>query len=192
MAPQAALARAAWARGRTEDAVEAYRRVVDRLPAPQYLTEPADLYTVTGQADEAADQIALLDAQQRILTANGGNVDLEKALFSVDHRIGLPEGLVAARAEWDRRKSVFAADALAWQLHANGRDEEALVLTDQALRLGTTNALFHFHRSQIRLALGQRDAAQADLARALELNPHFSILQAGSAAEQLQQLESQP
>jgi hypothetical protein len=51
---------------------------------------------------------------------------------------------------------VFVADALAWHLHANGRHEEALGFAHQALRLGTANASFHFHRSQIELALGQR------------------------------------
>jgi tetratricopeptide (TPR) repeat protein len=60
VAPKAGLARAAWAQGRTEEAIEAYRLVVDRLPAPQYLTELADLYTVTGHPERAADQIVTL------------------------------------------------------------------------------------------------------------------------------------
>ena len=188
VAPQAALARAAWAEGRTDEAIEAYRRVVDRLPAPQYVTELADLFTVTGQPEEASEQFSLLDAQQRILAANGVNVDLEASLFSADHRIGLAEGLAGARSEWDRRKSVFVADALAWQLHANGRDTEALVHADQALRLGTANALFHFHRSQIRLALGDRNGARTDLQRAVDINPNFSILHSPTAHEQLLRL----
>ena len=190
VAPQAGLARAAWAQGRTDEAIEAYRRVVDRLPAPQYLAELADLYTVTGQAQRAADQIAVLEAQDRILAANGVNTSLEASLFSADHRLGLEAGLAAARSEWDRRKSVFVADALAWQLHVNGRHQEALAFADQALRLGTANAGFHFHRSQIELALGQRDAALFDLQRALELNPHFSILHGRVAAEQLRELSN--
>ena len=56
---------------------------------------------------------------------------------------------MAARAEWDRRHSIAVADALAWQLHANRRDTEALTYADQALRLGTRNPLFLFHRAAI-------------------------------------------
>ena len=48
------LARAAWAQGRTEEAITAFQRVVERLPLPQYITERADLYTVSGQPARAA------------------------------------------------------------------------------------------------------------------------------------------
>ena len=190
LAPQAAMARAMWAQGRPDDAAAAYERLVARLPVPQYVTELADLYVVTGQPEKAQEQFAVLDTQARLLVANGVNVDLEVSLFSADHGIRLEDGLAAARSEWERRKSVFVADALAWQLHANGRDEEALGFADQALRLGTTNALFHYHRSRIRLALGQRDAAREDLQRALDINPHFSILHAGPAADLQQRLQA--
>jgi Flp pilus assembly protein TadD len=80
---------------------------------------------------------------------------------------------------------VFVADALAWQLHAAGRDREALVHADEALRLGTRNALFHFHRAMIESALGRRDAARADFQSALAINPHFSVIHAPEAVEHL-------
>lgn len=188
VAPKAGLARVDWANGRIEEATAGYRAVVDRLPTPQYLTELADLYAVAGQPDRVNDQVILLEAQEQILRESGVNVDLEAALFSADHRRDLLRGLAAAQSEWDRRKSIFVADALAWQLHANGRHQEALVMSDEALRLGTANALFHYHRGMIELSLGHTAAARADLQRAVEINPNFSILHARSAAEVLASL----
>ena len=185
VAAQAALARSAWAEGRTEDAIAGYRSVVDRQPLPQYVAQLADLYTVTGQPRLAQEQLGLLDAQQQLQRASGVNIDLENALVSADHRVDLARGLEAAQAEWGRRKSVFVADALAWQLHANGRDLEAVAVADQALAMGTSNAQFHYHRALILLALGQRNEARDELGRALAINPNFSVLHAGRAADLL-------
>ena len=95
---------------------------------------------------------------------------------------------MAARAEWDRRHSIAVADALAWQLHANRRDTEALTYADQALRLGTRNPLFLFHRASIERSLGQAGAARRDLEAAAALNPRFSILHADTAARMLDEL----
>lgn len=187
--PKAGLARIAAANGSVHDAIARWRDVVDRAPLPEYVAELVSLYQVTGRRPEAQAQLELLSAQRALLAANGVNGDLELALFSADHRVDLEQGLAAARAEWTRRPSVHAADALAWQLHAHGRHAEALPLTDQALRLGTSNALFHFHRGMIKQALGDSAGARQDLSRALAINPHFSTLHAPAAAEVLAGLD---
>jgi Flp pilus assembly protein TadD len=82
------------------------------------------------------------------------------------------------------------ADAMAWALHANGRDREALRYADRALALGTRNALFLFHRGMIRTALGDARGARTDLAAALALNPNFSIRWASTASATLRALET--
>ena len=189
LGPKAGLARAAAASGSVDDAIARWREVVERGPLPEYVAELVNLYQVTGRAAEAQQQLDLLGAQRALLTANGVNGDLELALFSADHRVDLDQGLAAAQAEWVRRKSIHAADALAWQLHAHGRHVEALVLADQALRLGTPSALFHFHRGMIHQAIGDRAAARRDLTRALAINPHFSALHAPAAHEVLAGLD---
>jgi len=122
---------------------------------------------------EAARRYALVHAEERLLRAGGVNVDLEIALFDADHGVELANGLAAARKEWTRRRSIQVADALAWELYANGRDREALRYANRALRLGTRNALFVFHRGMIERALGRLRAARRDLSVALEINPHF-------------------
>ncbi|MGH3851342.1 MAG: tetratricopeptide repeat protein, partial [Pseudonocardiaceae bacterium] len=62
--PQAGQAKLLWAQGQTDKAVDAYRQVLNRLPAPQYVGELADLFTRLGRTDEAQEQFELLDAQR--------------------------------------------------------------------------------------------------------------------------------
>ncbi len=182
--PHAGLAKVAWARGETSKAIARYTWVVQRYPSPEYVIALGDLYATNGQQAEADQQYALVHAEQQLFAANGVNVDLELALFDADH--GKPvDALAAARAEWDRRHSVHVADALAWALHANGMDAQAWPFERQALKLGTQNALFFFHAGMIRLALHAPVSASTWLRRAIDTNPHFSILYAGVAADTL-------
>lgn len=176
----AGRARIAAAQQRTDEAVRLYRLVVAKVPATQYVIEFGDLLTALNRGTEATQQYAVARAQSRIARASGVNVDLELALFDADH--GAPAAAVqAARATWQRQHSVQAADALGWALHAAGRDAEALAYANSALRLGTRSAAYHYHRGAILHALGRRAAARADLAAALRIDPHFSVLQAPKA-----------
>jgi tetratricopeptide (TPR) repeat protein len=116
------------------------------------------------------------------------NVDVESGLFDADH--GRPaRALRSARAAWSERKSVHAADALAWSLHMSGKDRAALRFARRALALGTRNALFLYHAGMIHLGLGHELQARALLSEALRTNPHFSIVHAPSARRTLERLE---
>jgi tetratricopeptide (TPR) repeat protein len=186
--PAAGLARLAWARGDLAGAIHEYEAVVGRIPLPQYVGDLADLYRLAGRSNDAAEQDRVLRAQRRLLEANGVNIDLELSVFSADHGIDLRRGLAAAKEEWNRRHSIAVADALAWQLHANHRDTEALDYANQALRLGTRNPLFLFHRAVIEHSLGQVGGAERDLEAVMALNPRFSVLHADAAARMLDEL----
>lgn len=80
---------------------------------------------------------------------------------------------------------------LAWALYKNGRAREAQAAMTEALRLGTPDARLFFHAGMIHRALGEADRAREALARALALNPHFHVLQAGVAARALGELRAQ-
>jgi tetratricopeptide (TPR) repeat protein len=190
--PRAGVARVEAAMGHVERAIEKLTQVVQRYPSPEHVIALGDLYTATGKPEEAARQHALVRAQERLLRASGVNVDLEIALFDADHGVDLASGLAAARQEWARRKSIHVADALAWVLYANGKHEEALGYANKALRLGTRNPLFLFHRGMIERALGKTRAARSDLAAALAINPHFSILWSKQAEQALTKLGGAP
>ncbi len=182
---QAALARVDAAQGKTDEALTAYEQVTGRVPVQQYLVEHAELLQSLGRDDEAADQLELVAVSNTLLQSAGSVVDLEAALFEADH--GSPERAVAAaQAAYDARPdNVFAADALAWALHAAGRSQEALPYADQALSLGMRRASFVFHRGMVLDALGRTDEARAALQEALDINPVFSIPFAAQAREVL-------
>jgi tetratricopeptide (TPR) repeat protein len=183
----AGLARVAAARGDVESAVARWTDVVQRLPEPGYVTELGDLYASLGRTAEAEQQYGVVRATADLFRAAGADLDREQALFAADH--GDPAAaLAAAERTWTTQRSVLAADAYAWALHANGRYAEALEMARSAQRLGTHDALLDYHRGMIELALGDRSAARASLSSALATNPHFSVLHAPRARAALAEL----
>ncbi|MFD0691037.1 tetratricopeptide repeat protein [Actinomadura fibrosa] len=173
-------ARVRYATGDTAGAIRDGRDLVTRSPLPGRLTWFGELLESQGRADEAAKQYAVARAWSALAQANGVTPDLETALFETGHG-DRAAALRAARAEWARRRSVHVADALAWALHANGRDEEALGYARKAAATGYRNAAFLYHRGMIERSLGKRPEARRDLAAALRLNPRFSPLDAPRA-----------
>jgi tetratricopeptide (TPR) repeat protein len=147
-----------------------------------------DLYEATGQLDQARQQYALVGAMQQLHASAGVDVDLELALFNLDHGIDLAASLDRARAAYGRRPSVHAADVLAWALYQNGRYAEAARLSHEALRLGTRDALMYFHAGLIADALNDPPVARQYLEQALSINPYFSIRFAPQAQALLKQL----
>ncbi|MDK3257753.1 tetratricopeptide repeat protein [Blastococcus capsensis] len=187
LALQASAARATAAAGRTDEALSGYAEVTGRVPVQQYLVEEGELLASLGRTDQAQDRFDVVRIATTLLEESGSAVDLETALFEADH--GSPEqALVAAQAAYARAPSVFAADALAWSLHVNGRDAEALQYADEALSLGGRPALFLFHRGMIAASLGRTAEAVRDLTSALEVNPHFSVRHAETAGTTLDRL----
>jgi tetratricopeptide (TPR) repeat protein len=161
--------------------------VVTRLPLPGYLTEYGELLTSVGRSDQADRQYAVARTWVTLAKASGVATDLETALFAADHG-DKSAALRAARAEWARRHSVHVADALAWALHANGRDVEALTYARRANGLGYRNAMFLYHQGMIEKSLARAADARRDLAAALRMNPHFSALHAPLAKATLTSL----
>lgn len=182
-------AKVAAARGRVDEALAGYRAITQRAPLPQYLLEYGELLEAAGRTAEAAVQYDVLRTQQQLHAAQGSTDDQVAALIAADH--GDPaEALRLAEAEWERRRSIFSADALAWALHVNGRDAEALRFADRAASLGGVDATAAFHRGMILAGLGRRTEAVAALTTALTTNPHFDPLQAPVARATIASLES--
>jgi tetratricopeptide (TPR) repeat protein len=160
------------------------------MPLPEFVIALGDVDTAAGQPDEAAKQYALVDAMQQLYRQNGVDTDVEMALFDADHDRNLDEGLKQARAGYKKRPSIKAADVLAWTLYKTGNAQDAEQYSQEALRLGTKDALMIFHAGMIESALGHRDAAIAYLQQAVTINPHFSILYAPQAQAELTRLQA--
>jgi tetratricopeptide (TPR) repeat protein len=171
-----ALAQVEAARGHISKAIALEQRAVDEIPLPQFVGLLGDLHRADGQPVLARRQYGLVGVIQRLLIANGVKTDLETALFDVDHGIRLRHALALARRAQADRPSIDGEDVLAWALARNGRCADALRWSQQALRLGTRDAVKLFHRGMIERCLGHRDTAHAFIRRALALNPHFSVV----------------
>jgi tetratricopeptide (TPR) repeat protein len=173
---QAGLGAIRAAQRRWDESISLYAAATTQLPVPQYVAALGDVYARAGRPDEAETQYVLLDVIDRLYRSNGISNDLQLALFYADHGRKLEEALAMAQDAYHAAPSVYAANALAWALYKNNRLEEALVRSDEALRLGTPDAAMHFHAAKIRLALGDRDGAAAHMSEVLSLNPAFSPL----------------
>lgn len=161
------------ARGRLAQAIGLIKRAGKSASAAEAL---GDLYRLTGR--EALAQDAYRDAFEylRYETRYGVHMSLDLATFQVDRGIRLGEGLVLARRGYRDRPSVVGDDALGWALVRNGRCREGLGFARRALRLGTRDASWVFHRAMAERCVGNHAEARKLFRRALDINPHFSIL----------------
>lgn len=181
---QAGLAEVAAARGEYAPALAILQPLVERRPQPAFAMLLGDIYQVTGRAEEAQRTYQLVEALQQLNIAAGMDVDLEMALFLADRGGDPAATLELARAAYHKRPTIYAAGALAWALYRAGRYAEAAEYSREALRLGTRDALFHYHAGMIAMALNENPGNSESagfLQTALAINPAFSLLHASSA-----------
>lgn len=183
---QAAIARLRAAQNRTDEALALYQTVISRVPLPQYAIELGELYDHLGRRADAQAQYDLVRAIQQINTNAQMNTDLEMALFEADHG-NSERAVVLAREAYRRRPGIHGADALAWALYRDGHFSEARALIREALKLGTQDAMLHYHAGMIALQFDAHEARQ-HLQTALAINPYFSVYHAPIAEQALMKL----
>jgi Flp pilus assembly protein TadD len=168
-------------------AIRRYRRVVHRLPLPEYVVGLGESELAAGRPVRARRDLTLVQAEQRLLAANGVNTDVDLALFQADH--GSPsEAVVLARRAWKAAPSVRSADALGWALTRTGRAVAGLRWSKRALMLGSRDATFLYHAGMAARAAGRVRLARAYLSKAVALNPRFSPLYGPRARRALREL----
>jgi len=185
----AGLGRVRAAQGNTDEAIKLLTQAVAIMPMPEFVITLGDLYQSTGQHEAAGQQYKLVAAIEKLYQANGVDLDMEIALFNADHDQNLNETLALARKAYANRPSIYGADVLAWALYKTGNYTEAKKYSEEALRLGTKDALKYFHAGMIALKLGDKTQAREYLEQALSINPHFSILYADQASKTLETLK---
>lgn len=187
--PKVGTAKVAAARGHLRVAARILKRVVNTYPAPIYVMLLGDIYRGEGLGNEAHREYGLVQAEQRLFSANGVIPDTEMMVFWADHHRRLQRTLKEARREYAKRPSVRVADALSWVLYANGRKGEARLYSRRALRLGTVDPTYYFHAGMIAKAAGERQLALRYLHKALRFHPNFSLRYAPEAIRALHVLE---
>jgi Flp pilus assembly protein TadD len=169
------LARVEIAAGRARAATAAARRAAEAVPTAAAVSLLADLLDRSGRAREAHMQRATVQVIERLLRANGVRVDLESAVYRADLGSTPAETVALARRARAERPSIYGDDALGWALARAGRCDEALAWANRSLRLGTRDPLLFFHRGYAEGCAGNRAEKRAWYARALALNPEFSV-----------------
>ncbi len=180
----AGIAAVAAARGRLAEAARGYRDVVSRLPLPQYVFALGEVELAAGRGSQARQDLALVGAEERLLRANGVNVDVDLALFEANHGSSA-RAVTLARRAWASSPSVRSADALGWALTRAGHPRGGLAWARRSLVLGSRDPSFLHHAGMSALAAGRRDLARTWLARSLADNPRWSPLYAPQARRAL-------
>lgn len=185
--PQARFgqARLAVARGDLASAEADLRFAIDRRPLPDYLIALGDLLWSQGRTREAGQQYDTVRAINQLYVANGGDADIELALFNADHDVDPAGTFEKARAAYKRRPSVTAADTVAWAAYKAGRIDEARTYIVEATRLGTRDPRLAYHAGVIASAAGDGASAERYFRDAGAMSAAQSLRYAADAREAL-------
>ena len=131
------------AQDRAADALEPLRRAAALNPLPEYEWVLSEALRAAGRADEAR-------AVEQRLNQRGAEDDPRTfALYLATRGEDVGTALRLATRELETRGDVFTLDALAWALHAAGKEEEARAMMRRALAEGTQDARLAFHAAVI-------------------------------------------
>jgi len=181
----AGLGRALAAKDDMNGAIEHYERAVRVLPDPAFVAALGDLYQIAGRTKEAETQYALCEQTARIGAEGGQLYNRQLALYYADHDLKSGDAYQLARREYETRRDIYGADALAWTALKAGKVAEARQAVKDALRLGAQDARLFYHAGMIARASGDGAAAHEYLQRALKLNPRFDPRQSQVAKQAL-------
>ena len=155
---EAGRARLAARSGDLRGAIARWRRLVARLPLPEYAIALGEAELAAAERAQARGDraraarlraagrrdLALVRAEEGLLASAGVNTDVELAIYEADH--GDRDRAVAlARGAWAQAPSVRSADALGWALTRAGRSADGLRWARRALRLGSLDPTFRYH-----------------------------------------------
>jgi tetratricopeptide (TPR) repeat protein len=187
----AGLAKLRANQGRYTDAIVLYQKAIAVVPMPIFVGELGDIYLKTGNSAEAKKQYQLVEYIGLLGHINQVLHNRDLAIFYADHDMKLAEALELARKEFEVRHDIYTWDALAWALYKNGEYDEAARASVKSLEFGTKDSLLLFHAGLIAEKLGRRDEARERLKAAVTINPHFHLLYADAAQQQLTLLNTQ-
>lgn len=183
----ASLARVQAARGDLTGAIASYERVTKIVPDPSFVAALGDLYALSGRDADAKAQYALVEQIGHLSELNGVVYNRQLALFWADHDLNAEKAYTQAKKEYEIRKDIYGADAVAWTALKAGKLDEARAASAESLRLGTQDPRLFYHAGMIAKAAGDAAGAQKYLKQALDLSPQFDPLQAKRAREALGQ-----
>lgn len=175
------------AQGDLESAAKIYEKLTKRTSEPVRAIFLGDIYKKLGKNRKAKETYDAIIKKQRESDGDMHRI----ALFWADNDMNLDEALKIASDDRKKMADLLASDTLAWCLYKTGSYKEAKKYIKEAMRLGTKNALFYYHRGMIENKLGNKKEAIKYLKLSIETNPSFDLLQAEIAKQTLAVLESE-
>lgn len=160
-------------------------------PEHAFLEQLVIVYRAAGKHDEAEQTIKLVLKEFADHEREGWNVDREYAAFCLEQNIHLAQALERAEQEYrSRPDNIDVLDTYAWALFKNGKSNDAVLIIERALRLGTRNATMKYHAAQIYHAVGKLHKAAALLHESLTINPYVRVQYAPDVDMLLKRLQS--
>jgi tetratricopeptide (TPR) repeat protein len=184
----AGLGKVRASQGKYKEAITLYQSAITVVPMPIYIADLGDIYQTIGDTQDAEKQYTLVQYIGLLGHINQVLHNRDLALFYADHDRNLKEALALAHKEFEVRSDIYTWDALAWALYKNGRYAEAGDAMSHATRLGTKDAMLLFHAGMISAKSGRDAESVQDLNEAIGINPHFHVLYARIARQQLNAL----
>jgi tetratricopeptide (TPR) repeat protein len=167
--PTVGLAEVAIARGNLERATRIMKEAVSELPELEYLIKLGDLHSAAGTAKRAENIYDRVVNRLRLYGRHGVLPDVDFVIFYANHRLRVRANVRDARAMYRLRPTAAVADALAWALHAAGRDPAAWPFARRALLTSAIDPEARFHAAIIAMGAGRTDRARTLLTESLRL-----------------------
>lgn len=186
------LARYRAAQGDIKAAIATFEKLVNKYQDPIDEAALGDLYKLAGRNNEAEQRYSEVERLSQQSSLYSALYNRHLVLFWADHDSKVDEAYARARKEYETRRDVYGADALAWAALKANRLDEAQVAINDALRLGTEDARLFYHAGMIARGAGNRSSAADFLRRALKLNPYFDPWQSRVAKKALEEVTGIP
>jgi tetratricopeptide (TPR) repeat protein len=182
------LGKSLGAQGKFAEAITEYEKSIAVYPDPATIAALADLYHLTNREKDAQSQYHLISQITRLNQFAGILYNRNIAVFYANHDMQVDDAYAMAGKEYQSRKDIYGADAVAWTAYKSHHPQEAIAAIHEAMKLHTQDPVLFYHAGMIELTAGSRPAAIKDLRESLKLSPQFDPLQAPIAQRALDAL----
>lgn len=178
------------AQGRWSEAEKLFQQLAKSRSQPQYRLALEEVYHAQGRERSAAQENRKALAELRDAARDGAHdVFRPLALLLLEQGQNAAEGLRWAQKDWDVRQDALTAGTLAWALFRNGRTDEALQLSENALQSGNRDTSLLFQAGIIRVHAGRATEGIRLLNHALACPLAFGPVERRLAAEARKELD---
>jgi tetratricopeptide (TPR) repeat protein len=161
------------ARGRFDEALALYLKVVERVPRPEFMQALGELYEFVGLPEGAQPWYErALDAYLESARRGGVHYYHHLADFYSDVREDGAEAVRWASEDMALRENFSTQAALAWALYRDGQHDAARELMDRSLSSGVTDARLFSQAAAIYQAAGDVEEAERRRRMATKINPY--------------------